>query len=136
MARTLGWLLSLALMVTLAPAADAEWDPASYRELDTLQFFTYDAEDGEHWSTVWLVVIDNDVYIRLGARAASRMETSTLAPKTTVRIDDEDFPVIAEAVPTMAQAVADAMKEKYWTDVFVRWINHPLTMRLRLEPPD
>jgi hypothetical protein len=33
----------------------------------------------------------------------------------------------------MADAVAQAMADKYWSDVFVRFFSHPLT--LRLVPP-
>ena len=62
------------LAVLTAAAAYGAWDPAAFSKLDTLEFRTIGPEEGEHWSTVWLVVIDNQVYIRLGSRAADRME--------------------------------------------------------------
>lgn len=134
--RNLGWLACALLGgIVLATPAAAGWEPERYHDEDILEFLTVDAEDGDHWSKVWLVVIDGDVYVRLGKRAASRMETSTRYPKTAVRVAEEEFPdVTAESVPAMAEAVMKAMKEKYWTDIFVRYVDHPLTMRLRPTP--
>ena len=81
---------------------------------------------GEHWSTVWLVVIDGQVYIRLGSRAAGRIEKNTTKPD---RQGAHRRPglrqVKAEAVPDMAEPVAKAMGEKYWSDVLVRHFNPP-----------
>ena len=34
---------------------------------------------------------------------------------------------------TMAEKVAAAMGDKYWSDVFVRFFSHPLTLRLAPE---
>ena len=98
---------------------------------DTLEFLTVGPDEGEHWSTVWLVVIDGQVYIRLGSRAAERMEQNTTAPYVKVRIAGQQFDrVKAEPAPDMVEPVAAAMGDKYWSDVLVRYFNHPLTMRL------
>ena len=115
-------------------SASAAWTPESYRELSTLEFLTVGPEEGEHWSKVWLVVIDGQVYIRLGSRAADRMQRNTTAPTVKVRIGDETFDrVRAESAPDMQDAVANAMGDKYWSDVFVHYFDHPLTMRLAPE---
>ena len=119
------------LAVLTAAAAYGAWDSAAFSKLDTLEFRTIGPEEGEHWSTVWLVVIDNQVYIRLGTRAADRMERNTTKPDVAVRIGGQQVDhVVAQPAPDMAGRVADAMGEKYWSDVFVRHFNHPLTMRL------
>jgi len=34
------------------------------------------------------------------------------------------------AAPEMASQVDAAMADKHWSDVFVRWLDHPLTLRL------
>lgn len=126
--RTMLWLSAL---LTIASAATAAWDPAAFSAQDTLEFRTVGPAEGEHWSTVWLVVIDNQVYIRLGSRAADRMERNTTKPDVAVRIAGQQFDhVTAEPAPDMAGPVAKAMGDKYWSDVFVRHFNHPLTMRL------
>ena len=69
-----------------APPSVTSWDPAAFRDLSTLEFRTVGPEEGEHWSTVWLVVIDDQVYIRLGSKAADRMRRNTTAPIVAVRI--------------------------------------------------
>jgi hypothetical protein len=122
---------ALALVLLSAPAI-AGWDPARYTDESTLEFLTVSPDDGEHWSTVWLVVIDDQVYIRLGSRAAARMDTNTRTPIVSVRIAKEEYAEVeAVPVPEMAEKVAAAMAEKYSTDVFVRYLAHPLTMKLR-----
>lgn len=122
-------MFSLAL---LAAPARAGWDPSGFKGESTLDFLTISPDDGEHWSRVWLVVIDDQVYIRLGSRAAARMEGNTRAPIVSIRIGKQEFAdVDAIPAPEMADAVAAKMAEKYTSDIFVRYLSHPLTMRLR-----
>ncbi len=66
--------LSLALScIALATVSDAaEWDPNAFRTERTLEFLTIGPDEGEHWSTVWLVVIDGQLYVRLGTTAVNR----------------------------------------------------------------
>jgi len=119
-----------AVLLLAAPAL-AAWDPQAFSKESTLQFLTVGPDEGEHWSTVWLVVIDGQVYIRLGSRAAERMTKNTAAPIVKVRIAGQEFDrVKAEAAPDMVAPVAQAMGEKYWSDWLVHHFNHPLTMRL------
>ncbi len=137
-------LRSVLLLVTLAilastgcahHAAVPTWDPAAFRELDTLEFLTVGPEEGPHWSTVWLVVLDGQVYVRLGSRAAGRMQQHTGAPFVAVRIGGREYErVRAEEATPMIERVQAAMAEKYPTDLFVRYMTHPLTMRFQPEP--
>jgi hypothetical protein len=131
--RYVSTLCSTALtLVLIAVPAIAGWDPARHAGESTLEFLTVSPDEGEHWSRVWLVVLDDQVYIRLGSRAAARMTQNTRAPIVSIRIAKEEFAdVEAIAVPEMAEAVAAAMAEKYSTDIFVRYLDHPLTMKLR-----
>jgi hypothetical protein len=134
MSRFLAVLFTL-LSVAGAPAWAAQWDPSAFSEQDTLEYLTVGPQEGEHWSTVWLVVIDGQVYVRLGSRAAGRMEQNTTAPYVKVRIAGQQFDrVKAESAPDMVEPVAAAMGDKYPTDIFVKYFNHPLTMRLTPEP--
>jgi hypothetical protein len=124
----------LAVLVTAAAPALAAWDPPAFSKEETLEVLTLGPEEGEHWSTVWLVVIDDQVYIRLGSRAAERMNQNTTKPDVKVRIAGQQFDgVKAEPVPDMTAPVATAMGEKYWTDVLIRHFDHPLTIRLTPE---
>jgi hypothetical protein len=120
----------LALSIAAGVSA-AEWTPAQWVATDTLELKTDVPGEGEYWFKVWLVVIDGQVYVRLGARAANRIEKSRSAPYVGVRIAGAEFDrVRAESVPDSAERVAQALGDKYWSDVFIRYFSHPLTMRL------
>jgi hypothetical protein len=126
-------LIALALAASL-PGLAATWDPQAFSKEDTLEFLTVGPEEGEHWSTVWLAVIDDQLYVRLGSRAAERMQKNTTAPYVKVRIAGQQFDRIkADPVPDMVEPVAKAMAEKYTSDVLIKYFNHPLTMRLTPE---
>ncbi len=132
----------LALLATLCAwlfvtgAAWAAREPERYVEEDTLEVLTVGPEEGEHWSYVWLVVLDGEVYVRLGTKAAERMNANTRAPLTSVRITGEEFPEVESiSTPDMADRVQEAMADKYATDIVVRYMAHPLTMKLRPAVP-
>lgn len=80
---------------------------------------------------MWLVVLDDELYVRLGSRASDRVEESTTKPVLGVRIAGKEFArVVGTSVPDKADAVAAATADKYWSDIFVRFVSHPLTLRL------
>src|SRR5205814_3459297 len=93
-------LLALAALTTMAAgsARAAEWTPTAYAKESTLELKTVAAGESEHWFPVWLVVIDDQVYVRLGPRAAGRIERNTTAPYVGVRIAGQEFPR-AKGVP-------------------------------------
>ena len=106
-------LLSLSLLLA-APA----WNPTELGNQSTIELLTVGAEEGEHWSTVWFVVIDGAVYVRLGPRAAGRIERNTTAPRLRMRVASKDvYAMRYEKAPEKARAVADAMADKYWSDI-------------------
>ena len=132
MTRLLTAVTALSLLA-ITPAR-AVWNPQSFAKDETLEFLTVGPEEGEHWSTVWLVVIDGQLYVRLGSRAAGRMQQNTTAPYVKLRVGGQEFDrVKAEPAPDKVEQVAAAMGEKYWSDFLVRHFNHPLTMRLTPE---
>ena len=48
-----------------------------------------------------------------------------------MKIANELFPEVELVnVPEMADRVAAAMADKYWTDVFIKYMDHPYTMKL------
>lgn len=135
MRNLLSATIATALVLTSALSAAAEWDPAGFAAQDVLEFRTTEAGEDEHWSPVWLVILDDSVYIRLGDRAANRIRSNITSPNVAVRIAGEEFPAVrAEPAPQMAERVAEAMADKYWSDLFVRYFAHPLTMRLTPSP--
>lgn len=127
----------LALLLALpALASAADWSPAKWAAEDTLQFRTDCPDEGEYWSYVWLVVLDGDVWVRLGSRAGGRVDCSTTKTTTSIRIAGERFDGVEMVnTPEMAERVATAMADKYTTDIFVRHSTHPYTMKLVPKAP-
>ena len=131
-----GFFAALLLSTLLAtPSAAAEWTPRAYAGASTIELRTVAAGEGEHWFPVWVVVIDDQVYVRLGPRAAGRIEKNQAAPYVGVRILGQQFErVRAVPAPDYAERVAKAMAAKYWSDLIVHHFSHPLTLRLVPEP--
>jgi hypothetical protein len=106
------WSLSIAL------AAAAAFDPAGIADQSTIELRTVTPDEGEHWSTVWFVVVDGLVYVRLGPRAADRIDENSTAPRMEVRVSGgETYAMRYEKAPEMAERIAAAMADKYWSDV-------------------
>ncbi len=117
----------------LAPAmaGAAEWNPSAFKDEQTLEMRTVGPEEGEYWFPVWLVVIDDQLYVRLGSRAAGRIQKNKTAPYIAVKVAGQEFDRIEiQEAPQMAEAVAKAMADKYWSDIFVHLFSHPMTLRL------
>jgi len=110
------------------------WDPNAFRDQSTLQIMTVGPEEGEHWSNLWLVVLDGQLYVRLGDRSFGRVQKNTTSPYVKVKIGDKEFDKVRlEAAPEMADKVAAAMADKYFMDILVRHESHPMTARLVAE---
>lgn len=117
------------------PARAADWTPAAWAGENTLELRTTAPGEAAHWFPVWLVVIDDQLYVRLGSRAAGRITSNTTAPYVGLRIAGHEFErVKTEDAPDRAAAVAEAMAAKYWSDVIVHYFNHPMTLRLVAAP--
>ena len=98
MSIPVSWL-SLALCLAAAPP----WKPATFADQGTVEFLTVAPDEGEHWSTVWFVVIDDVVYFRLGPRAANRIDKNSTAPLLKLRVSDEELHTVRyEKAPEMA----------------------------------
>lgn len=128
-------LVALLALVTVAradPGTPATaWDPARWSDEDTVELRTTAPGEEPHWFKVWLVVLDDQLYVRLGGRAAGRFESNVTRPVIGVRIAGREFDQVAGTpAPDMVGRVADAMADKYWSDVFVRFVDHPSTLRL------
>ncbi len=112
-------ILSVCVASLLLAAAAVQWNPASFADAGTIEFLTVAADEGEHWSTVWFVVIDDAVYFRLGPRAATRVDKHTAGPAMKLRdASGTVHEMRYEKAPEMFEKVAQAMADKYWTDIF------------------
>jgi hypothetical protein len=124
--------LGVLLCSALATTASAAWDPEAYTNEDVLEFYTVTEDGDEHWSKVWLVVLEGDVYIRLGGRAGDRIDGNSLKQHVKIRVAGEEFDqVLLEDASEQAEAVAAQMGEKYWSDIFIKYVDHPYTLRLK-----
>src|SRR5439155_962208 len=90
-------------------SAAAEWTPRAYTGANTLELRTIAPGEAAHWFSVWVVVIDDQVYVRLGPRAAGRIEKNVAAPYVGVRILGQQFErVRAEPAPEHAAGAVEA----------------------------
>src|SRR6185436_19170885 len=105
--------LALALLLLCPLAQAANWTPGAWKDEETIELQTIGPEEGEYWFPVWLVVIDDQVYVRLGTRAAGRVEKNKTAPYMGVRIAGQQFDrVKTTPAPEMAEKVSAAIGAK------------------------
>lgn len=128
--------IAAALWIVSTSAFAAQWNPGAFAKEDTLKLRTVGPTEGEYWFPVWLVVIDGQVYVRLGTRAADRVQANTTAPYLGVEVAGQRFDrVRGVPAPEEAGRVAKAMADKYTSDILVHFFSHPLTLRLVPEEP-
>ena len=90
-------ILSFALSIALATVAHADdkvvpgWDPTVFRDASTIKIMTTEPDVGEHWSNLWVVVIDGQPYIRLGDRSYGRIHRNTTSPYVKLKVADQEF---------------------------------------------
>jgi len=128
-------LCIVSITVSAADNSVPSWDPFALRDQSTLQIMTVGPEEGEHWSRLWLAVVDGQLYVRLGDRAYERVQKNTASPYVKLKIAGQEFDKVRLVPsPDMAGKVAEAMADKYFLDVLVRHESHPMTARLVAEP--
>ncbi|MGO9452638.1 MAG: hypothetical protein ACLQDV_16600 [Candidatus Binataceae bacterium] len=135
-------VLSFVFLVAFSAAASADdkavpgWDPAVFRDASTIKIMTTEPDVGEHWSNLWVVVIDGQPYVRLGDRAYGRIQKNITSPYVKLKVADQEFDhVKVEEMPDMKEKVAAAMADKYWLDILIRHEAHPMVARLVPEAP-
>jgi hypothetical protein len=120
-------------VVGTAPAADVVpgWDTSEFRDQSVIQIMTTEPDVGEHWSKLWVVVIDDQPFVRLGGRSYGRVQKNTTSPYVKLRVGDLEFDKVKlEEMPDMKDKVAAAMADKYFMDKLIRYENHPMIARL------
>ena len=123
--------ITLAAIARAADSAAPTWDPASFRDESTIQIMTTEPEVGEHWSNLWVVVIDGQPYVRLGDRAYGRVQRNTTSPYVKLKVAGKEFDKVKlEEMPDMKDKVAAAMADKYFMDILIRHESHPMVARL------
>jgi len=119
------------LWPTVATAAPA-WTPAQWTKDETLKLCTTEPGKEMYCFPVWLVVLDDNVYVRLGSKATSRVQANTTGMVLPVEIGGQRFDKVQLIdAPDKVDAVNKAMADKYTSDLFIRWMSHPMTLRLQ-----
>jgi len=130
-------VLTFVLLISFAAAARADdkavpgWDPALFRDTSTIKIMTTEPDVGEHWSNLWVVVIDGQPYVRLGDPSYGRIQKNSTSPYVKLKVADQEFDKVkVEEMPDMKEKVAAAMADKYWMDILIRHVSHPMVARL------
>jgi len=111
------------------------WDPDAFRGQGTLEIMTIGTKEGEHWTRLWWVVVDGQLYVQLGDQAFRRVQENFARPYVQVKVEGQKFArVRLEAAPDMKEKVGAAMAAKYPRDDVILRQSHPTTARLVAEP--
>jgi hypothetical protein len=134
------WLLA-ALLCLAIPALALEPSPADWNALAQVrevQVLSENPDGKPHETTVWLVVVDGEGFIRTGN--TSWYPNLERKPQIGVRIAGHDYAVLA--VPIEAESLRDrviaAFREKYGlSDQMLAWFSsaHPHIVRLAPRAP-
>src|ERR1700723_1253352 len=127
-------IIILIATAVLTPAADSQisgWDPDTFRKASTIQIMTTEPDVGEHWSKLWVGVIDDQPFVRLGSRSYGRVQKNTTSPFVKLKVGDQEFDKVKlEEMPYMKDKVAAATADKYFMDKLIRYETHPMVARL------
>src|SRR5271157_3908274 len=137
------FLVVLSIAFAVAARGDGSavpgWDPTVFRDASTIKIMTTEPDAGEHWSNLWVVVIDGQPYVRLGDRSYGRIQRNSTSPFVKLNVADQEFDKVkVEEMPDMTEKVGAAMADKYWMDVLIRHESHPMVARLvpEVTPPE
>ena len=126
--------LSLVMIVAAelgAAALEPDWNAVS--DTETVEVLTEDEDGSLRVTTVWLLVQDDEAYLRTGdTRWGGNVARSG---ELTLRIRDDEYPlnVEFEEDDTRRERIKRGFRDKYgWFDGFISWIRgaHPKHMRL------
>lgn len=117
------WLLASLFAVSAAGAAHAGPDWSKLVDTDTVEVISTEQDGGSRLTTVWIVVLDNQAYIRTsGTHWGDNVErTGTLR----LRVPAGEYSLRAEKVLSAAEIerVVAAFREKYGrSDAWAEWL--------------
>ena len=111
----------LASTVLAVEATPPDWNALS--AVETIEILSENPDGSAQETTVWLVVLDGEGYIRTGN--TSWYPNLQRKPEIAVRILDKEYAVTAQPVPDPAQIerVEAVFNQKYgWSDTIRGWI--------------
>ena len=120
MTKVCAALVALCLVSEAARAEPIDWNAVSGE--DTVVILTKEADGAPRETTVWLVVLDGQGYVRTGDTHWHR--NIARDPKIGVRVAGKEHAVTAEHVrdPALHARINTAFNDKYgFSDTFVGW---------------
>jgi len=130
--RSVGLATALLLLVALpAFAEDLDWAAVADRE--TIHVLTHDADGDARETTIWLLVLDGEGYIRT-SRKTTWGDNVERDPEIAIRIGDAEYPVRAHFIEDPDERVRivagfDAKYGSSWLFDFIRG-DDPRIMRI------
>ena len=108
-------------------------------DVDTVVVGTADADGSARETTVWLVVVDGEAYVRTGGSRWG--DNAVRSGELALQAAGAAWPMRVEPVEDEAlrQRVADAFRAKYgWTDAVLSWMrgSRPRIFHLVPSPPE
>jgi len=129
------FLLAVAVILPPPSAAAASPDWSAVAATDTVEVMTKNPDGTLKDTTVWLVVVDGQGYIRTGnTRWWSNIERDH---DVVLRIQGKEYPLRVEVVedPGLRQRVVDAFRAKYgWVDRAMDAIRSSTPHVMKLSP--
>src|SRR5262245_7649774 len=100
-------LVATIVVLCATAVCAADWTPDKWADESTLELRTSAPDGAAHWFPVWLVVLDDQLYVRLGPRAAGRVEQNGGGPFLGVRVGGQEFErIVATPAPDARTRVA------------------------------
>ena len=127
-----GAILAVAALAAAAAAAQAPgW--AKLADLETVEVVTTDPDGDARTTTVWLVVVDGQGYVRTGSTRWG--DNAQRDPRLALLAGGERFELRAEPVEddALRARIAEAFRAKYgFEDAMLSWVRggRPRIMRL------
>ncbi len=136
--RALPALLACGLLLALAGAARAEaadWNAMA--DADTVTIITTNEDGTPRETTIWLLVLDGQPYVRTGS--TSWGANAERSPDVKLRVGEQEFSLTAVPVtdPALGDKLQQGFRDKYgWSDRMVGLMPGAGTKLFLLEPTE
>ena len=107
MRQVVKWVVVVALLAAVGLYGSGELGG------EVVQIETYDELDFRYTTSLWIVDIHGDSWLRAGDPNAAWLQRIEINPEILLTRDDEVLPVQAEVVEDYGPMINEAMREKY-----------------------
>jgi hypothetical protein len=127
------FLAAVLVGTAMAQAAGSAPDWSRYADVEEIVSLTEDEDGAVRETTIWLVVVDGQGYIRTGN--TNWGDNVVRNQSIAIRVEGEEIPVQVRFIEDEAlrERIVAAFREKYgWSDGLINFIrgSHPKIMRL------